>query len=51
MTNLDIHIGPKECIFSPNPDLKNKIGYKYVVPNDKYGAIATTRQLIKPGHP
>ena len=51
MTNVDIHIAPKECSFPPNPDLKNKIGYKYIVPNDKDDAIAAARHMVKPGHP
>jgi len=47
MTNLDIHLGLKECAYPDTPDLRNKIGYKYVVPNDSDGSIATARRLIK----
>ena len=51
MTNLDNHLGPKECAYPENPDPRNKIGYKFTVPNDQDGSIAAARRLIKPDHP
>jgi len=48
MTNLDVHQGPISCSFPPRPKVEDKVGYRFVIPDDPL--VAKIRKLITRDH-